>query len=84
MFSMLGEVVIYDKSYREALARLSQEFSVPARLVSTDAFPYLEYHTPKGNVVPVDFLLDPWFFVRLTPPALPPDLNVTNLSDPGR
>ncbi|HEY2363837.1 MAG TPA: fused MFS/spermidine synthase [Candidatus Angelobacter sp.] len=82
MFSMLGEVVIYDKSYRGALARLSHELNVPERLVSTDAFPYLEYHTPKGNVVPVDFLLDPWFFVRLTPPVLPPDLNVTNLSEP--
>ena len=82
MFSMLGEVVIYDKSYREALSRLSQELNVHEQLVSTDAFPYLEYHTPKGNVVPVDFLLDPWFFVRLTPPVLPPDLNVTNLSDP--
>jgi spermidine synthase len=82
MFSMLGEVVIYDKSYREALARLSRELKVSERLVSTDAFPYLEYRTPKGNVVPVDFLLDPWFFVRLTPPVLPPDLNVTNLGDP--
>jgi spermidine synthase len=82
MFSMLGEVVIYDKSYREALARLSHELNVPERRVSTDAFPYLEYQTPKGNVVPVDFLLDPWFFVRLTPPVLPPDLNVTNLDDP--
>lgn len=82
LFSMLGEVVIYDKSYREALARLSQQLNVPERLVSTDEFPYLEYHTPKGNVVPVDFLLDPWFFVRLTPPVLPPDLNVTNVDDP--
>lgn len=82
MFSMLGEVVIYDKSYREALARLSQELNTPEGLVSTDEFPYLEYHTPKGNVVPVDFLLDPWFFVRLTPPVLPSDLNVTNLSTP--
>jgi spermidine synthase len=82
MFSMLGEVVIYDKSYRQALARLSRELNVPERLISTDAFPYLEYHTPKGNVVPVDFLLDPWFFVRLTPPVLPPDLTVRNLSDP--
>lgn len=82
MFSMLGEVVIYDKSYREALARLSRELNVSERRVSTDTFPYLEYHTPKGNVVPVDFLLDPWFFVRLTPPILPPDLNITNLGDP--
>lgn len=82
MFSMLGEVVIYDKSYREALARLSRELNAPEGLVSTDEFPYLEYHTPKGNVVPVDFLLDPWFFVRLTPPVLPPDLTVRNVSDP--
>ena len=82
MFSMLGEVVIYDKSYREALAHLSRELNMSERLISTDAFPYLEYHTPKGNVVPVDFLLDPWFFVRITPPGLPLDLNVTNLNDP--
>jgi spermidine synthase len=81
MFSMLGEVVIYDQSYREALTRLSRQLEIPEALVSRDVFPYLEYHTPKGNIVPGDFLLDAWFFLRLTPPTLPPDLTLRNLSD---
>jgi len=55
---------------------------VPEGLVSTDAYPYLEYQTPKGNVVPPDFVLDPYFFVRLRPQVLPPDLAIRNLSDP--
>jgi hypothetical protein len=82
LFSLLGEVVIYDKSYRDALVRLSHEFNVPEGLVSTDTYPYLEYQTPKGNIVPSEFLLDAWFFVRLRAPGLPPDLTIRNLSDP--
>jgi hypothetical protein len=82
LFSLLGEVVIYDDSYRKALARLARDFKVPEGLVSTDAYPYLEYQTPKGNIVPGEFLLDSWFFVRLRGPVLPPDLALRNLDDP--
>jgi hypothetical protein len=32
--------------------------------------------------VPPDFVLDPYFFVRLRPQVLPTDLAIRNLSDP--
>jgi spermidine synthase len=79
--SLLGEVIVYDQGYRNALSRLSRQFGVRDNLISTDANPYLEYQTPKGNVLPSDFLLDPWFFVRLKDPAFPPDLPIRNLQD---
>ncbi len=82
LFSLLGEVVIYDKSYREALTHLSHDQKISEELVSTDAYPYLEYQTPKGNIVPGEFLMDAWFFVRLRAPVLPPDLVIRNLNDP--
>jgi len=82
MFSMLGEMVLYDQSYRALMSQSARANLLPENFTSTDMYPYLEYQTPKGNVVPADFLLNPGFFVQLRPPVLPPDLILQNLPDP--
>jgi hypothetical protein len=38
----------------KALACLPAMSGRPADFVSTDFYPYLEYQTPKGNVLPYD------------------------------
>ena len=51
-----------------------------ADFASTDFFPYLEYETPKSNVLPyatASLNLD--FLQRFRPPLLPSDLIIDNL-----
>jgi len=76
MFSLLGEIVLYDQSYRAAISRFFQSRGLAADLASTDGYPYLEYQTPKGNVVPPELVIDSYFFARLRAPDLPPDLAI--------
>ncbi|HKF26533.1 MAG TPA: fused MFS/spermidine synthase, partial [Candidatus Acidoferrum sp.] len=48
LFSVLGELALDDSAYRRLVkdSALSSASGVP--VVSSDAFPYLEYQTPKG------------------------------------
>src|SRR5262249_35071310 len=57
LFSVLGEMALYDRSYHGLIGDLARSTSGPAYAVSTAAFPYLEYQTPKGNVLPSHYLL---------------------------
>lgn len=82
MFSLLGEMVLYDQSYRGAISRFVQQGGFPSDFASTDVDPYLEYQTPKGNVLPSEYLIDSYFFARLRPPALPPDLVIRGVPGP--
>jgi spermidine synthase len=82
MFSLLGEMVLYDQSYRAAISRFSESGGMSSDFASTDASPYLEYQTPKGNVLPPELVIDSYFFSRLRPPLLPPNLTIRNLPQP--
>ena len=50
--SLLGEMMLYDDSMRRALAELPRRTGRSADFASTDLYPYLEYQTPRGNVLP--------------------------------
>jgi spermidine synthase len=79
LMSFLGEIILYDNSVRRALAFLPRG-GAQERFVSTDLYPYLEYATPKGNVVPYN-TVEPNrnFLLKLRPLPLPPELRITNL-----
>jgi spermidine synthase len=80
MTSLLGELVLYGDSMNNALAYLPALSGRPANFASTDFYPYLEYQTPKGNVLPYNTVpLNLKFLRRFMPPLLPPDLIIENL-----
>jgi hypothetical protein len=81
MASLLGELMVYGDSLRQALSQLPALSGRPADFASTDLHPYLEYQTPKGNVLPYDTVASNLNFLRgLRPALLPPDLRVLNLA----
>jgi len=80
MTSLLGELALYGDSMNKALACLPALSGRPADFASTDFYPYLEYQTPKGNVLPYDTVpLNLSFLRRFRPSLLPPDLAIENL-----
>jgi spermidine synthase len=80
MTSLLGELMVYGDSMRQALAYLPALSGLPPDFASTDFYPYLEYQTPKGNVLPYNTVpLNLNFLRRLRPPLLPSDLIIDNL-----
>jgi spermidine synthase len=54
LWSLLGEVVLYDRSFREATSFLPQLAGLPADFAATDFRPYLDYAAPKGVTLPYD------------------------------
>ena len=80
MTSLLGELVLYGDSMNKALACLPALSGRPADFASTDFHPYLEYQTPKGNVLPYNTVpMNLRFLRQFRPPLLPPDLTIENL-----
>ncbi len=80
LFSLLGEIVLDDASFRQAVALLPRLSGLRADFVSSDDRPYLEYQTPKGNALRYDAAdLNTRFLRKFTPPALPADVPVRNL-----
>jgi len=80
MTSLLGELLLYGDSMNKALAYLPALTGRPADFASTDFYPYLEYQTPKGNVLPYSTVpLNLSFLRRFRPSLLPPDLVIENL-----
>lgn len=80
MTSLLGELMVYGESMRQALGYLPALSGRSADFASTDFYPYLEYQTPKANVLPYDTrALNLNFLRRLRPPLLPSDLIIGNL-----
>ena len=80
MTSLLGELMLYGDSLNRALACLPELSGRPADFASTDFYPYLEYQTPKGNVLPYNTVpLNLSFMQRFRPLLLPPDLVIDNL-----
>jgi hypothetical protein len=81
MASLLGELMLYGNSLHQALSYLPAMSGRPPDFASTDFCPYLEYQTPKDNVLPYETSkLNLAFLRRLRPRLLPPDLKVLNLA----
>ena len=53
MFSLLSEMTLDEPAFHRVVASLPQ-FGLPTDFASTDWKPYLEYETPKGNVIRYD------------------------------
>ncbi len=80
MSYLLGELILYGDSVRQALTFLPLAGGRPSNFISTDFHPYLEYQTPKGNALPYDSVPRNTDFLRgLRSPPLPPDLRMRNL-----
>jgi len=78
--SLLGELVLYDESYKKALTFLPGLTGKPADFVSSDDRPYLEYQTPKGNSLSNDTVAsNVRFLSRFRPPLLPPEMPLEGL-----
>jgi spermidine synthase len=81
LWAMLGELVLIDSSFREATRLLPRLSSLPADFTSSDDQPYLEYQTPKGNVLSIDTVkLNRQLLAPFRPPQLPAELRVSNLA----
>jgi spermidine synthase len=84
LWSMLGELILIDSSFREATSTLPRLSSLPADFVSSDDQPYLEYQTPKGNTVTFDAArTNQRLLMQFRPPELPAELVVRNLESEG-
>jgi spermidine synthase len=81
LWSLLGELMLFDSSFRQATGALPGGHGLPADFVSTDDRPYLEYQTPKGNTAPYNTAeVNVRLLERFRPPPLPPELTVRNLA----
>ncbi len=80
-FGLLGEMMLYGDSMRQALAQLPRFSGRPASFVSTDFRPYLEYQTPKGNSLPQTTVYDNLSFMLSLRPEdpLPADFPIVNV-----
>jgi len=84
LWSLLGELMLFDSSFRAATGALPRARGLPEDFASTDDRPYLEYQTPKGNTLPYNTPdLNAWLLGQFRPPQLPPELVVRNLASEG-
>jgi spermidine synthase len=81
LWSLLGELRLFDSSFRQATEALPGPRGLPADFASTDDRPYLEYQTPKGNALRYNTTeVNTRLLERFRPPPLPPELTVRNLT----
>jgi spermidine synthase len=81
LWSLLGELMLYDSSFREATSVLHRVSGLPADFASTDDRPYLEYETPKGNTTLYDTgAVNRRLLGHFRPPPLPPELPIRSLA----
>ena len=74
-WSLLGEVVLFDHSFQQAVSLLPKLAGLRPDFASTDYEPYLEYQAPKGNTVPYDTATANFQFLeKFRSPGLPPEL----------
>jgi spermidine synthase len=84
LWTMLGELMLFDSSFREATNTLPRLSNLPADFTSSDDRPYLEYQTPKGNALTFDAArLNQQLLLHFRPPQLPAELVVRNLTSEG-
>jgi len=78
--SLLGEIMLYGESMQKAISFLPDGGGPHSRYISTDSYPYLEYATPKGNILAYNAGAANYAFLRaLRPPPVPPDLPLLNV-----
>jgi hypothetical protein len=79
-WSLLGEMVLYDGSFRRATASLPRVSGLRPDFFSTDFLPYLEYHVPKGITLVHDTTIrNRRLLQSFRDPELPLDLTIRNL-----
>ncbi len=79
--SLVGELMLHGDSMRRALAELPRRTGRPADFASTDLRPYLEYQTPRGNVLPQSTVFENLNFMLALRPAEPlAEIRVLNIS----
>ena len=84
LWSLLGELMLFDSSFRAATGALPGARGLPEDFSSTDDRPYLEYQTPKGNTLPYNTSgMNASLLGQFRPPQLPPELVVRNLASEG-
>jgi len=84
LWSMLGELMVIDTSFREVTALLPSLSNLPADFASNDDQPYLEYQTPKGNALTFNTAnVNKRLLEHFRPPDFPPELVVRNLTSDG-
>jgi spermidine synthase len=84
LWSLLGEMMLYGDSFHAALAQLPALSGKPAYFASTDYHPYLEYQTPKGNLLSYStVILNLAFLAQYRAKTLPPDMAIRNLPSAG-
>ena len=82
LFSLLGDLVLHEDTFRKAVAELPKVSDLPADFVSTDFLPFLEYQTPKGNSLPYNTVpVNLNFLRKFMPPSLPPIRNLPSEND---
>jgi spermidine synthase len=80
LFTLLGEMVLYGNSFRQAVSALPRVTGLAADFASTDFRPYLENQTPKGNTVPYNTVpINVRLLESFRGAVLPPDLLIRNL-----
>jgi spermidine synthase len=81
LWSLLGELRLFDSSFRQATRAMPAARGLPADFASTDDRPYLEYQTPKGNAVRHNTAeVNARLLERFRLPPFPPGLTVRNLA----
>jgi hypothetical protein len=84
LWSLLGEMMLYGDSFHAALAQLPALSGKPAYFASTDYHLYLEYQTPKGNLLSYSTVtLNLAFLAQYRAKTLPPDMAIRNLPSAG-
>lgn len=74
-WSLLGEIVLFDRSFQQAVSLLPKLTGLRPDFASTDYEPYLEYQAPKGITVPYDTATANFQFLeKFRSPGLPPEL----------
>jgi len=72
--------MLYCESMQKAISFLPDGGGPHSRYISTDSYPYLEYATPKGNILAYNAGAANYAFLRaLRPPPVPPDLPLLNV-----
>jgi hypothetical protein len=72
--------MLYGESMQKAISFLPDGGGPHSRYISTDSYPYLEYATPKGNILAYNAGAANYAFLRaLRPPPVPPDLPLLNV-----
>jgi len=80
LWSLLGELVLYDRSFERAVSWLPHLTGLPGDFASTDFRPYLEYQSPRGITLPYNTApLNAQFLGRFRPAGIPEELTIRHV-----